>query len=673
MPLPPGVTLRPIDGGPSYYADNGFTYAHNAGWDNPSFFPIASDYCFYQFNSTATFFDLGLNFTHRVTADTDLSLLRNAGIWGVIAENSYTGTPGTETIGWHVEEPSSWTGVTSQVPTGTSSITGRLLQCAFTWDQFAYAATGWSPAPPDGTTMPDVMKSPISTSAGNVTLNIPGADIYWCAGSGVTSYDYAQYYGGIIYNLGRNMTAAECARGCRYGDMVDFMRAWVPDHPAPAAPYIETEDGLLTGTVVREITPPEFNWAAWSTIIHGARWLLYFGTTSDFGSSSTFGFSTSTLPGQSVSMYSQAQATNGLVTQLAPVINSPTALGYFTVTPPPVVISAVAEDSGIDATAKYYTGGGALADGFYIFATTRESGTAANIAATFTTMDRYTGAVTVVGESRTVQAANGVFSDTFALGSTVHIYQIPYGGKVSYESVVLADDPSFLWLLADLSGSTAADATGNGNTGTYNNGSSPTTTHVPPFQSVAADFTTTNEVDGDTTLTAFQQTSAECWFNTTSATGGGILQYGQANFVVYMHNDGTLSFGVWTGSQAITAGPTASAYNDGNWHYVVATFNGSGTAMRLYVDAAQVATATASAYAAGNSTWYAVEGYNVTSAWPGTQSENNLLAYFAAAASYPTVLSPTQITAHYNAGIGGGGDPKYLTGSAVPALVSSAM
>jgi hypothetical protein len=38
--LPAGVTLKQIDGGPNYYGDHGFTYAHNAGWDSPIFFPI---------------------------------------------------------------------------------------------------------------------------------------------------------------------------------------------------------------------------------------------------------------------------------------------------------------------------------------------------------------------------------------------------------------------------------------------------------------------------------------------------------------------------------------------------------------------------------------------------------------------------------------------------------
>src|SRR5262249_54429189 len=38
--LPPGVTLQQIDGGPTYYADHGFTYAVNMRWDDPNFFPI---------------------------------------------------------------------------------------------------------------------------------------------------------------------------------------------------------------------------------------------------------------------------------------------------------------------------------------------------------------------------------------------------------------------------------------------------------------------------------------------------------------------------------------------------------------------------------------------------------------------------------------------------------
>jgi hypothetical protein len=49
--LPPGVTLTEIDGGETYYADNGFTKAtvsftvngaSYSGWDDPDWFPIAT-------------------------------------------------------------------------------------------------------------------------------------------------------------------------------------------------------------------------------------------------------------------------------------------------------------------------------------------------------------------------------------------------------------------------------------------------------------------------------------------------------------------------------------------------------------------------------------------------------------------------------------------------------
>ena len=429
--LPPGVKLQEIDGGPNYYQNNGFTNAYNAGWDSPSFFPIGDDYCFYPGNSIATFFDVGLNFSHRVTADTDMTLLRNNNVWA-LTEGQGTNF-GTETIGWHIEEPADWASIAAEVQGYGNDLANRLIQISNTWNQFVYG--GYAGTPGDGS-MKAVMDSPISTSIGNVHLDIPGDDIYWFAGSTISGY--APYYGQLIYGTSALLTADQCARGCHYGDMVDFMRQWLTTYPAPVgAPYIETEDGL-TGAGSREITPPELNWAVWSTIIHGARWILYFGTTSNFGSGPTFGFSTSILPGQSISMYTQGKATNGLVKQLAPVINAPFMLNYFTVSPPAVVLSASTADSGIDAMAKWYGGGGSLANGYYIFATTRESETVTNLSATFTTSGHYTGPVTVVNESRTVSATNGVFSDTFANSWTVHIYQIPVSSTLINATAVIS-------------------------------------------------------------------------------------------------------------------------------------------------------------------------------------------------------------------------------------------
>jgi hypothetical protein len=425
--LPAGVTLQQIDGGPAYYASNGFTYAHNAGWDDPSFFPIATDYPFYPSNSPAVFKDLGLNFAHRLTGDTDLALLRSNGIWALPSPGDGTGDYGAETIGWHIEEPASWSDVTSQVTGLGSLLTGRLLQISNTWNQFVYGAVSGTPGSGGTDSM---MTDLISTSAGSRHLNVPGDDIYWFAGSGTWLVTWA---GGLIYTGQQaNCTADQAARGSNYGDMVDQMRGWVSVHPAPIAPYIETEDGLITDTGARRITPPELNWAVWSTLVHGARWILYFGTTSNYGSVPTFGFPKTVLSGQQVSIYAQAKATNTLVTNLARILNSPFALNYASVSPKGYVfpVPHVVFENSIDIMAKYYTGGsfsnaaGSFINGFYVFATVRGSEKQSNVKATFTTADKYTGPVTVVGENRTVQATGGVFADTFATAATVHIYKI---------------------------------------------------------------------------------------------------------------------------------------------------------------------------------------------------------------------------------------------------------
>jgi hypothetical protein len=351
-----------------------------------------------------------------------------------------------------VEEPGAWSDVTSQVAASDAiGLQGRFLHLSGTWNQFVYGGINQTPC---GGNMTDSMSCNISTSKGNVHLNLPSADIYWFAISTQTQQYGAPYAASLVYgNAGSGgscgdpgsgvkcATADQMARGSNYGDMVDMMREWLapPAQSAPiCAPYIETEDGLA-GAGSREITPPEFNWAVWSTILHGARCLMFFGTTSNFGSVPTFGFSQTVLPGQSVSMYAQAAATDALIKNTAPIINSPFALHYASVTPSGYVFPAkhAVWDNGVDIMSKYYTGGsysnasGTFGNGFYIFSSVRGSATQANVHATFTTADGYSGPVTVVGENRSLTATNGVFSDTFAKASDIHIYQIPSNSTVS--------------------------------------------------------------------------------------------------------------------------------------------------------------------------------------------------------------------------------------------------
>ena len=169
-------------------------------------------------------------------------------------------------------------------------------------------------------------------------LNLATEDTYWFAGQNVTgAAPNMQGICGDIYLSGTGCTQAQTAEASHYGDVVDTMRKWVNGNSStgavgtgPVAPYIETDDGLV-GTGSQRITPPEFQWADWDTIIHGARMLVYFSNTVNDGcggSNSEFGFCPAIQSGQSVSMATQAADTNGLVENIAPIINSPFALSF---------------------------------------------------------------------------------------------------------------------------------------------------------------------------------------------------------------------------------------------------------------------------------------------------------------------------------------------------------
>jgi hypothetical protein len=440
--LPSGVSLQQIDGGSNYYCSNGFTDACSDGWDSASFFPILDDYAFYPGNSTSTFKSLGLTSSVRVTGGTNMSTLRSAGVTAIPANDSATNF-GSESVGGHIEEPGSWSNITSQASSLNSlfGLSGRFLQGSFTWNQLYYQNVSGSACGGSGTMTMQEIFSCTSGMPNGQHLNIATDDLYWFAGSGCSGI---QYMGGNVERNGGTATADQMARGSNYGDMVDIMRGWLaaPAQDAPIAPYIETEDGLLTcpspdtGSI-REITPSELSWAVWSTIVHGARMLIYFGTTSNFGSGSTFGFSQNVLPGQSISMYTQGSDTNKLVEDLAPIINSPFALNYASVTPAgytfPTEDLGWKSTPGIDVMTKYYTGGsftnssGTFGNGFYIIATPRASESASNIAATFTIPGSYSGPVNVIDASTgapatsTLTVSSHKITDTFAHAYDTHI------------------------------------------------------------------------------------------------------------------------------------------------------------------------------------------------------------------------------------------------------------
>jgi hypothetical protein len=416
--LPAGVTLKPIDGGPDYYCSHGFTNGCSDGWDSPTFFPVGPWYgAVYDQSDVSRWKDLGLNTAFRTTGSTNLPLMKANGLSAIVADDAggpETPGMGSETVGLlSADEPSSiLDGVTGPLATvPNSQQDGRFWYLNNTWNFIFYGGLG--AISDSAQVLNTLVKTPDGTQR---HVDVQSVDMYWFSGAKAdTSIDYE---GGLIYGLGYDMTNAEAECGCRYGDMVDQLRTFQTVHPAPIAQFVENGGPYSEDTSAGDyVTPPELNWSAWSSIIHGARQLIYFNHTFSGPAQSDDNLAQpyyqTVQPGQSTSIYDQTKATDGLIKQLAPEINSPQALGYVSVSP------AAQTFSGIETRATDDNGK------FTIFADTRDPETASNIQATFTTADGYTGPVTVVGENRTVQSTNGVFTDTFAHGSTVHVYQIP--------------------------------------------------------------------------------------------------------------------------------------------------------------------------------------------------------------------------------------------------------
>ena len=108
---------------------------------------------------------------------------------------------------------------------------------------------------------------------------------------------------------------------------------------------------------------------------------------------------------------------------------------------------------------------------------------------------------------------------------------------------------------------------------------------------------------------------------------------------VYLQDDGHLVFGTWTGSTNTITSP--AAYNNGEWHHVVATQSSNG--MKLYVDGQQVGT-NPQTQSEGYTGFFKVGG-DVT--WGS--SSNYLEGTIDEAAVYLTELSASRIAAHYAA------------------------
>lgn len=222
---------------------------------------------------------------------------------------------------------------------------------------------------------------------------------------------------------------------------------------------------------------------------------------------------------------------------------------------------------------------------------------------------------------------------------------------MSYASQVLADAPLIYWRLGEASGTVAADASGNGHTGTYLN--SPTL-GVTGLQTSDADTAISTDGVSDQGVQSASITAAdyplftlECLINPTSFVFGLGALCGWDDLQMYVSNAGGVK--VTAGWWMIGSGSDGSDSVDvatGATNHVAIVYD--GTDAIVYIDGTAVASRPVSAGASLGSDPF----------WAATDSfDDNYLGVLDEVAFYDSALSAGRIAAHYAAASGAPASP----------------
>lgn len=216
-----------------------------------------------------------------------------------------------------------------------------------------------------------------------------------------------------------------------------------------------------------------------------------------------------------------------------------------------------------------------------------------------------------------------------------------------YGAAVSTDAPDAYWRLNETASGTIVDSAVGGTTGNLSG-------TVTRGQSSAIGSGTATTFNGSSAMVVAQEAwnapttySAELWFKTTTTRGGTLIGFGNTasglsasyDRHVVMQNDGKIQFG---SGQPQTTLVTPTAYNDGQWHHVVATQGAGG--MKLWLDTQLVG----SNSMAGSENYRGHWRIGADRTW-GSTTSNYIAATIDEVAVYPTALSEQRVRDHFAA------------------------
>ncbi|MPQ99440.1 hypothetical protein GB931_16250 [Modestobacter sp. I12A-02628] len=403
-PAAPGPPrLRPVDGGPDFHA----RFADGLPVD-PSYFPIGLWYQDVPDLTTARD-DAAAGITTYVelTEGSDLDAVRRAGMSAIVSGPR----PGPVT-GWLLaDEADMWAGPGEAPWTGSYPGQGEVCApveapCGYTVQQ-----TLLDQLPADGRLRfanygKGVLFGMDDADAArfvNAYQDVVSVDAYWSTDGHLCGEgEGARLLGTEALDADRRLPDALCHRAANYGLMVDRVRSLVqPAGSRPVWAFVELGHPS-TDDAEPSITAAQVRAAVWSSLVHEARGIVYFGHS--------FGGPCPTQHALRDPCYADVRATvtelHEQLRSLAPVLNAPTVDGATT----------VAGD--VDVLTKY--SGGDL----HLLATATGEGASG---ATFRVGCAGDATVSVFGEQRSVPMTGGVFSDRFAGAGSTHVYEVPDG------------------------------------------------------------------------------------------------------------------------------------------------------------------------------------------------------------------------------------------------------
>ena len=216
-----------------------------------------------------------------------------------------------------------------------------------------------------------------------------------------------------------------------------------------------------------------------------------------------------------------------------------------------------------------------------------------------------------------------------------------HGPRLVTDSLLLALDAANARSYT-FGGTTWADLSGNGNSGSLINGPAYNNTNIGSifFNGINSYVNTVNNTTLNFTL--------ECWINTTTSSLAGTQAYQGNPLISAYSGSGTNSFvlSVLNNKAAFfTGNPDSSVtgssnINTGDWAHIVAIRNGTAATKTLYVNGVLEATGT--------------DGTNILNAYPNINIGGNAVDKFfngniANVKTYSRVLSAAEITQNYSA------------------------